>query len=74
MKFTQTLAQKFHKHDWEKIKESIGHSNFHGIAGDFVPHVRVKAVKEKCKICKKERAYLIDGRGTHYPIDPSKVS
>jgi hypothetical protein len=74
MKFSKLLSEKlFHKHNWEKIKESIGRSNFQGIAGDDVPNVRVKAVKEKCKTCKKERAYLIDGHGTHYPIDSSKI-
>lgn len=74
MKLRDILTEKLHKHDWKKIKESVGRSNFQGIAGDDVPNVRVKAVKEKCSICGKERAYVIDGRGTHYPIDPSKVS
>jgi ribosomal protein L21E len=62
----------FHFHSWKVINESMGRSNFHGIAGDVV-NVRVKAVTEQCAICNKVRAYLIAGRGQKYQVNPGMV-
>jgi hypothetical protein len=74
MKFDKVLSERFkrHKHDWEEVETSVGHSNFQGIAGGN-QKVRVKAVIEKCKECGKERAYLLDGNGTKHPVDPEMV-
>ncbi len=71
MKFANILNKK-HKHNWKEVYNSIGRSNFQGIAGD-VKNVRVKAVIEKCSECGEERAYLVDGTGTEYSISPDKI-
>jgi hypothetical protein len=67
------LGKIFHRHIWVTIKESMGYTDFHGIAGDYIPNVRVKAVKERCAVCNKVRAYVIDGHNTHYPIEACKI-
>jgi hypothetical protein len=49
-----------HRHNWEKVSESvIGTGSFQSLIGGVISDIKMKAIKEKCKICNEERTYTL---------------